>query len=120
MDKAEKQRKLRHYKKMQKECNDKHPTHIINANPNLRIDLDYCLEKEVGADVLSVLRELSEGVYYRCPNCGGLLPEIVFHTADRDFLFTCTQIAGKEGKVIAETDYKLMENYLQASNNKKD
>lgn len=96
-------------------CSGKHPADIINANPAHQIDLDIDFEKEVGQSVLWSLCNLTDGIYYKCQNCGGLLPEIAFSTKDRMFIFTCTQITDHE-RTIAETDYKRLERHLHKRN----
>ena len=49
-----------------------------------------------------------------CPNCGGLLPELTLVYKGKTYSFTCTQIIGKRGWVIAKTNYEQFSKYCQA------
>lgn len=40
----------------------------------------------------------------KCPECGGILPDLCIAHRGRAYLFTCTKIE-ENGKVLAETDY---------------
>lgn len=79
---------------------------------------DRVLSKYVGEQVLNCLDSLSEGLYVTCKNCGGLTPEIKFSFGNWEYIFTCTGILDEKGKLIAKSDYKLLEKYCHALNTK--
>jgi hypothetical protein len=103
---------------MQEEEDCPHPNRLVYDDSFFKevngVCIDY--EKEVGHQVLSHLRDLTKRVYKKCPNCGAIIPEIQIHTKDRIFTLTCTKIANKKGKVIAETNYEQLEEYVHGYN----
>lgn len=124
MDKKEAKSKLNLLKKMQKENSSKggHAVCSIVVDKELAKEYWYSqgrvLSRYVGEQVLWCLDDLSNGVYCTCSNCGGLIPEISFSYEHRHYTFTCTAIRDKDDKVIAETDYKILEKYCHALNTK--
>ena len=48
-----------------------------------------------------------------CPNCGGILPELMFNFEGKEYWFTCYMIR-EDGKIIAETDYENFAGYCRA------
>jgi predicted RNA-binding Zn-ribbon protein involved in translation (DUF1610 family) len=103
---------------MQEEEDCPHPNRLVYGETYYKEVKGDCVdyEKEVGHQVLTHLRDLTNTVYHKCPNCGAILPEIQLHTKDSIFTLTCTKIADKKGKVIAETDYEQLEGYLHSYN----
>jgi hypothetical protein len=48
----------------------------------------------------------------KCPNCGGIVPEITVQWEEREYRFACWKIVSKKsGKTLLETDYKKLAHY---------
>jgi len=53
----------------------------------------------------------------KCPQCGGILPELMLKHGNREYVFTCTKIIEDE-KLVDETDYATFSLYAQTLNPK--
>jgi hypothetical protein len=67
--------------------------------------------------VLRFLSDLRKELHM-CPNCGGLQPNVKFSFENRSYEFVCTEITDGQGNIVAETDYKQLEEYCHAKNAK--
>jgi len=58
-----------------------------------------------------------------CPNCGGILPELMFSLEGKEYWFTCFMIR-KDDETVAKTNYVKFGgycmNHLKAKKEKKD
>jgi hypothetical protein len=106
---------------MQQRQNGSHPAMIININEEFKIHEDLTFAEEVGESLLRELDRFGRRVFYNCPNCGGLLPEIVFKDVrGKSYCFALVEIRNEDDGTIAETNYRLLEFYLRKEREKND
>jgi recombinational DNA repair protein RecR len=93
--------------------------HIGNKDGNKEL-VDYHIlrsPKGIVKNLTDFLDNLANTIQH-CEGCGGISPELHLSFKNREYCFVCYEI--KEGdKVLAMTDYKQLERYCKAVNEKK-
>lgn len=84
-----------------------HGTHEIYPEKG---KMEWNANTGVRSELASYLRNNS---FPSCPNCGGLLPELVITDKEKTYAFTCTTIAEND-KFIRQTDYTKLLSFLLA------
>jgi hypothetical protein len=102
-------------KKIKKHKIEKHQYSLIDLRGMKRYKEDLRFQT---VDCIDIARELAGAIYdiwknrKKCPNCGGIVPEITVEWEGRQYRFTCYKIVSKKsGKTLLETDYKKLAHY---------
>lgn len=76
--------------------------------------------EENNDDIVFSLRAILEKIAAskKCPNCGGLVPELYLNYKGKEYFLTCYQIVEND-KLIAQTDYKKFAKYCTLISEKK-
>lgn len=79
------------------------------------INLAINATEDTGTGIRSIIRWLLDNIDtdQRCKACGGLPYEIVFNRKGKSYKFSLTKVTTNKGKLLAETDYKKLSEYIQ-------
>ena len=101
---------------------EKHTSYPIDLG-NLEVEefedgtCEFVFKPEEAHDVASHLTRAMTHLWKdrkKCPNCGGIVPEIHVEWKGRQYQFTCYKIVSlKSGKVLLKTNYKKFGEYCK-------